>query len=197
MTNTKRKVVGFDLDGVCFNFADSLRRYLIHAGIRKASEIPYGETRRWNFYEDWGFTLEEFLKHCHDGADAGFIFVGGTRPGAVEAMNQLHEAGYTIRVITDRSFGSRPEVSQINTFNWLQEHGFKYHSVTFSPDKTVVHADFFIEDKLENYDALDAVGVEVYLINRPWNTHVKDSRRRVKSLQEFVDIVMSKELVDA
>lgn len=192
-----RKVVGFDLDGVCFNFADSIRRYLVHAGIRKDSDFPEGETRRWNFYEDWGFTLEEFIKHCNDGADAGFIFVGDTRIGAVEAMNTLHDAGYTIRIITDRSFGSRPEVSQINTFNWLDEHGFKYHSVTFSADKTVVHADYFIEDKLENYDALDAIGVKVYLINRPWNSHVKDNRRRVETLEEFVSIVMSEELVSA
>lgn len=187
--------IGFDLDGVCYNFADSFKRYLVYAGIRKPEDFPPGETHRWNFYEDWGFTIEEFLKHCHDGADKGFIFTGPTRDGAVEAMNTLHERGHEIHIVTDRSFGSRPEISQLNTLDWLANHGFKYHSVTFSADKTVVSTDFFIEDKLENYDALDARGTQVYLINRPWNTHVlPDNRRRVDTLDQFVDIVLDREL---
>lgn len=190
--------VGFDLDGVCYNFADSLRRYLINAGIRTEAEIPTGETKRWNFYEDWGFTLEEFLQHCHDGADAGYIFTGPTRPGAVEAMNTLHDAGHKIFIVTDRAFGSHPGISKLNTFDWLEGNGFRYHSVTFSADKTVIPTDVFIDDKLENYDALDATGTEVYLLNRPWNMHVlPDDRRRIDSLEEFVRIVMSKDLVSA
>jgi hypothetical protein len=173
-----------------------LKRYLVYAGIRKPEDFPAGETTRWNFYEDWGLTLEEFLKHCHDGADKGFIFTGPTREGAVEAMNALHDRGHEIHIVTDRSFGSSPDISKLNTLDWLAGHGFKYHTITFSPDKTVVPTEIFIEDKLENYDALNANGTEVYLINRPWNTHVlPDNRRRVNTLQEFVDIILAKELV--
>lgn len=192
--------IGIDLDGVNFNFADSLKRYLIHAGIRKVGDIPEGEPPNWNFFEGpgWDLTLGEFLQHCNDGADAGFVFSGPARPGALEMFDAIWNAGHRIIVITDRPFGTTPEVSRKATRNWLEQHSLRYDTLIFSADKTCTYTDMFIEDKLENYDALDAVGCEVYLINRPWNTlNGPDNRRRVDSLEEFTQIVLAKGLVNA
>jgi len=190
--------VMMDLDGVVFNFADSLKRYLLLAGIRKPGDIPDGETKHWNFFEDegWDLSLGEFLQHCNDGADAGVVFAGPTRPGALEMYDTIWNAGHEIIIITDRPFGTTPEVSRKITRDWLEQHSLRYHTLIFSADKTCTRTDIAIEDKLENYDALNAVGTEVYLINRPWNRHVKDNRRRVDTLEEFTAIVMSKGLVN-
>jgi hypothetical protein len=52
----------------------------------------------------------------------------------------------------------------------------------------------FVEDKLENYDALDAAGVEVYLINRKWNfvDGDGDNRRRIRHVGQYADIVQQR-----
>ncbi len=183
--------IGWDLDGVEYDFAASVRRTIKHFEV----VLPnYTETEvepnNWNFYRDWGMTDGEFVDLCHKGADAGIIFAGPRRPNGKESMDRLRAAGHTIHIVTDRAFGSHPDVSEKITKQFLQEHGYEYDSLTFSADKTVVETDYFIEDKLENYDALDEIGVGVYLINRPWNHSKNDVRRRVNWHREFENAVL-------
>lgn len=184
--------VGFDLDGVCYDFAESFRNYLYRAGLHNDYAVVGGEPHRWHFYRDWGMTDEEFVQHCHDGADQGIVF-GDVRPrdDAASAMNFVKSIGHTTHIITDRSFGKNPGVNSSlrNTLKWLDRYGFRYDTIHFSADKTCVPTDIFVEDKLENYDALEAAGVECYLVNRPWNVDEGDSRKRIKSVQEFATIV--------
>jgi len=182
--------VGIDLDGVCYDFAESLRSYLRAADLYNNYSIYEGEVDKWHFYLDWGMTAEEFVQHCHKGADLQWIFGwGGPRDNAPDAINFMKSLGHTVHIVTDRSFGSQPSVSERNTEMWLERHGIEYDTLTFSADKTSVPTDLFVEDKLENYDALDSSGVEVYLVERPWNQDAGDARRRIKSIQEFATIV--------
>lgn len=182
--------VGIDLDGVCYDFAESFRSYLRAADLYKNYNVVEGEPDKWHFYLDWGMSLDEFLAHCNKGADLGWIFGWGEpRDSAPDAVNFIKRFGNSVHIVTDRAFGTTPEISENNTKQWLNYHDFEYDTLTFSADKTCVKTDLFIEDKLENYDALDAVGVEVYLVDRPWNLDSGDSRRRVKSIQEFATIV--------
>lgn len=187
--------VGWDLDGVLFNFGDSVQRYLEHTGQGHLWKSGPNPTPYWDFYKDWGWTGADFVKFCNDGADAEFIFCGPAREGAVEAMAFSRRMGHTNVIITDRQFGTTPESSHRNTRNWLEEHGFPYDELYFSADKTVAPTDLFIEDKLENYDALDAAGVEVYLINRAWNQIEDDtSRRRIDTLEQYVQVIAARTL---
>src|SRR6478609_9245545 len=104
--------IGWDIDGVGFNFGDSCKRYLDHIGkgdLWKSGPTP---DPYWDWYKDWGWTTEEFLQFCHAGADAGFIFAGDVRPGYVEAINASKAMGHRNVFITDRSFGASPEVSE-------------------------------------------------------------------------------------
>lgn len=187
--------VGFDLDGVLYNFGDSVRRYLEFTGqghIWKSGPTPKAY---WDFYKDWGWTGKQFVEFCNEGADAGFIFTGPARPGAAEAVNAIRDMGHSIHIVTDRSFGSCPSVSHSNTSQWLKEHGIPYDSLTFTADKTIVNVDTMIEDKLENYDALEKAGVRTYLINRAWNENpypsiaASDGRRRIDELAEYVQAI--------
>lgn len=182
--------VGWDLDGVEYDFAESVRRTVKHFGMDSKFRLCEGEPASWYFYRGWGMSDKEFVDLCHKGADAGLIFSGPRRNGGLEAMRRVRNAGHEVHIVTDRSFGSHPAVSEKITRLFLEEHGYEYDSLTFSADKTIVRTDFFIEDKLQNYDALDAVGTDVYLVNRPWNLEA-DNRRRVNDLSEFADIVCS------
>lgn len=186
--------VGIDLDGVLFDFAESLRSYIRHAELDKTYNLCKGEPPDWYFYRHWGMTDQEFVKYCHDGVDAGFVFRGPARPNAKAALDRIRNLGHEIHIVTDRSFGSHPENSQKATYEWLYEHEIPFDTVTFSANKTVVPTDCFVEDKLENYDALKAAGVDVYLINRPWNIDATEyinhkPRKRIKDIIEYADII--------
>lgn len=183
--------IGFDLDGVLYNFGDSVKRYLEHTGqghVWKSGPTP---KPYWDFYKDWGWTGKEFVNMCNEGADAGFIFCGPARHNASRAVNAIKDMGHEVVIITDRQFGSTPFVSHKNTLNWLAKHNIPFDEIYFSADKTCVPTDMFIEDKLENYDALDAAGVEVYLVNRAWNfvDEDEDNRRRIRHVMDYVKAV--------
>lgn len=180
--------IGFDLDGVLYNFGDSVKRYLDFIGqghIWKSGPTP---EPYWDFYKDWGWTGKEFVELCNAGADAGFIFCGPTRHNAKRAVQAVKDMGHEVIIITDRQFGTTPSVSHNHTRNWLLQHKIPFDELHFSADKTIVPTDMFIEDKLENYDALDAAGVEVYLVNRKWNfvDGDGDNRRRIRHVMDYV-----------
>lgn len=182
--------VGFDLDGVGYNFGDSVRRYLEHTDrghLWKSGPTP---EPFWDFYKDWGWTGKEFVEMCNDGADAGFIFTGPAREGFVDAVKRVKSLGHTIVIITDRGFGTTKEVSQGHTRDWLAQHEIPYDELHFSADKTIAPTDMFVEDKLENYDALVAAGVHTFLINRAWNVvDGGDSRMRISDVTEYAEFV--------
>lgn len=182
--------IGVDLDGVLYNFGDSVKRYLDHIGqgdVWKSGPTP---TPFWDFYKDWGWTGEEFVRLCNDGADAGFIFSGPAREHAVESMGRIAATGNGIVIITDRGFGSTPEVSRRATEEWLRQHEIEYDELWFSADKTCAPTDLFVEDRLNNYDALVEAGTKTYLINRAWNqVDGGDARNRINCVCEYADAV--------
>lgn len=179
--------VGFDLDGVGFNFGDSCHRYLDSIGeghLWKSGPTP---DPYWDWYKDWGWTTEQFIEFCNAGADAGYIFSGPVREGFVEAVQAAALLGHEIIIITDRAFGKTPSVSENLTCEWLAEHGIEYDELIFSANKACVPTDMFIDDKLANYDVLRKAGTDVYLLNRPWNQlPVEDYRQRIDTLSDYV-----------
>jgi len=179
--------VGIDLDGVCYNFSASVERYLF---LRQSHRFPgpFIPPTRWEFYEDWGLSLVEFLEICHSGVDAGIIFSDGAPyPGVQDAFAMIKANGHSIHIVTDRSFGSQG-ASEAATRAWLDRYSLPFDSLTFTADKTAVRLDYMVDDKLANYDALDAAGVDVRLLKRAWNQD-DQPRRRVLNLLHFAEVV--------
>jgi putative intracellular protease/amidase len=177
--------VGFDLDGCNINFQDGCNIHLETEGhpFRFREGV-------WNFFEEHGWTTTEFVMFCNRAADAGVLFNTDPYPGAPEAFERIARLGHELIIITDRSFGSTPAVSERITTEWLARHGYEYDELIFSADKTVVPTDVFVEDKLQNYDALVAAGTDCYLIDRPWNqVPGGDARKRIKDMSEYADII--------
>lgn len=182
--------VGFDLDGVLYDFGNSVRRYLDSIGRPYGFKDNLDEPHCWDFFEYWHMDVSEFKQICNDGVDAGFVFSGPTRPGASEAVNRVADMGHEVIIITDRFFGGKPEYSHTATREWLAEHGIPFHELHFSPNKCLVPTDTFVEDKLENYDVLNAAGVKTFLINRPWNAvEGGDARNRIQDIEDYADAI--------
>lgn len=180
--------IGVDIDGVMYDFGASLKMYMALEGY---SVFDFPDPTSWTFYRNWGLSDEHFREVTSRGVDEHCIFMDGDpTPGTKEALERLRADGHRIHLITDRSAFGSPGEAQYNTAKWLATHHIPYDSLTFSADKTVVKTDLMIDDKLENYYALDATGCMPYLYDQPWNRDTGDEDpRRVSSLEAFVDCV--------
>lgn len=181
-------VVGNDCDGCYSNFGDECRAYLKSIGKAFGYKDNGTEPHSWDFYEYWGMDRLQFKAMCDDAVDAGYIFAGPPRPGAIEANHALAAAGHYMVYITDRFFGSKPENSHAATCRWFQEYDLYYDELIFSADKTCRPTDIFIEDKWENAVALEAAGTQTWLINRPWNLEY-DWDKRIDDISQWPAVV--------
>lgn len=183
-----------DLDGVVYDFIECFRRWVITSNNPKVSDEirtlagKHDPETTWTFYRDsWGMSTDEFLEACSDGVDAGHIFSSGApEPEALDAMRQIGLDGHRIHIVTNRSFGRR---SQANTEAWLHGHGVPFDSVTYTADKSIIRADLAIDDHIDNFHALRAVGVRCYLLDRPWNRDHDVSSWRLHSPTAFAEKV--------
>lgn len=177
--------IGWDLDGVGYGFKEA--NCLWEAARGNTHRSLEASHKNWTYYKGWGMSTEEWLKSYAEAVDDGYLlWQGEPLPNFVAVAEQFRKDGHTNHVITDRSIGKEPEVA---TKFWLDEIKFPYDSLDFSPDKTIVPTDFFIEDKVENADALNEAGTLAFLINRSWNEPHDDGRIRVDTLWEFYDRV--------
>lgn len=180
--------IGLDLDGVVYDFTESLRYYVVtHKGLVREKLT---DAQCWDFFtHQWGWTLQEFLSHAAEGVDAGVIFkYGEPLPGSLEGIQALRDSGHTIHVVTDRKFGN---LSKHNTVEWLDQFNIQYESITFAADKTVLDLDVFIDDRDKNYWDLTEVGKRCLLFNQPWNSHV-ETEDRVNSWDEVVEKLVNR-----
>ncbi len=182
--------VGFDSDGCLDNFGEGVRETLDARNLGHLWKSGPTAKSFWNFYEDWGWTFEQFKELVDWGVDHGYIFTGHWRPNAIESVRRIADLGHEIIIITDRAWGSDPMNSQRNTIEAFRSAGIEYDELIFSKDKTCVPVDVMVEDRVDNYDALIASGVHTYLINRAWNAVPGgDARNRINDISHFADAV--------
>lgn len=187
---------GLDSDGVIDNFSDGVKQAMDVRGIGHLWKSGPTPKPFWNYYQDWSnedgsrWTFEQFKELVDWGVDEGIIFSGHWREGAIEAVAKIKELGHQVIIITDRSFGSDPLNSQRNTIKAYKKAGIEYDEIHFTADKTSVHVDTMVEDKLENYDALIAAGTPTWLINRPWNeVEGGDARMRIDCVMDYANVI--------
>jgi uncharacterized HAD superfamily protein len=120
-------------------------------------------------------------------------------PGACRAMEQIHQSGHPIVLITSRGFHfDALRVTQ----EWLARHRIPYDDLIIVPHgMTKAQAAigkypkgflYMIDDSFENLDAMKNAGLVRYpiLINQPWNASRKDyamGGSRFSSLMSFVN----------
>lgn len=172
--------VGVDLDGCLYDFGSSLSYYLIN--YEGFPEELCNAPKVWNFFLEWGLTLEEYLAAYARGVDAGVVLrVGKPDTDCIKVLSELKDAGHTLHIVTYRTVGKK---AIQNTSEWLDEWGVPFDSITFSKDKTIVKNDVFIEDNMDNFKALWEADIACYLMDRPWNRELS-TRYRVYGWRDF------------
>ena len=86
--------------------------------------------------------------------------------GAKEAIDILRKYGKVIIVTYQKNTENR-----IRTLEWLDKHDIKFDSICFTRDKSIVHADYMIDDNDWNFIGCNCChGI---LIERPYNQKAK------------------------
>ena len=178
-----------DIDDVLFPWYDNAHRVCEAAGLTNGV-IP----KTWQVFEEYGCTAEQWWATLREATVDGSLYLGDPYPGAVNALWRLEAAGHHLHLVTARGTHTPdPELRgliEAATHRWVAEWHLPYDSLTFSADKTVVPADFGVDDNVGNYDALERAGVASFLVNRSWNEPHDDGRRRVDSLAAFAAIIL-------
>lgn len=181
--------LGFDIDGVLYNFVDSFRDYLITDKGYSAEQLS-AEPSNYAFFTSWGLSREEFEFYCNLAGRDGKLFSGPPDPENLsQTFKRLKSSGHDITIISARYHGPDPHGQ---TLDWLTKNDIPYDNLVMSADKSIVHTDVYIDDFLSNLAKLPKTTYP-YLMDRPWNQYepMFMSAHRVYSLDEMIDHALS------
>lgn len=174
--------VMWDLDGVACIWVDPFYKKL--CAWENYSPTPW---ITWHHYRTHGMSDEAFVKRLTQYAEEGGFGDQTPVPGFQEAVQQIHAAGHSQHVVTDR-----PAIATADTEWWIDTYAPEIATITISRDKTVFKqygppTYYALDDRVENVESMRKAGIFAYLLTWPWNENA--DLPRVSTLSEFADIV--------
>ncbi len=189
MDKISKVVIGVDLDGVCGQYYDALRRYVAaqHGIPEEEIENIYPDPTTYDMIE-WPDFEYNFIKYHADAVENGIFANMKPVPGASHYLWKLNEEGYHLRVITSRfvKHGQNAQVVSDTAF-WLDRNDIPYRDIMFVKDKPDVYADIYIDDSPENILRLNATGRKVIIFDAPYNKNIEGYRAH--TWQEAYDLI--------
>lgn len=181
----KRLSICVDIDGTItdpFYWVDGVNQHFKKT-IKPEDVTTYGIPKSHNISEEE--FLEYYKKH-----GAKMHLNARIREGAAYYLQALHDA-HDIFYVTAR-------LSQMNevTESWFNKYDVPFKEIFYlgSHDKLnkahELNCDIFIEDRLENALQLSEAGIEVYLVNCPYNQfELNEKITRVHTWEEIYNEV--------
>jgi 5'(3')-deoxyribonucleotidase len=152
------KIAIVDVDDVCALLGDTwLKRY----------NEDWDDTLTIEQLTDWDiskFVKPECGQHIFDYLNFPEIYNSvKPREGSIEGVHALRKIGYRVVFAT-----STPEPVRGKKLRWLEHWGYEPNRRDYVEieDKSLLLADFLIDDRWENISTFDGMGV---LFTRPWN----------------------------
>ena len=182
--------VGFDIDDVLFPWYARAHEACVEAGITNGVEPT-----TWRPYEEYGCSKEDWLEALDVVTLKGSLYIKhGPDEDAARALRSLLFDGHEIHLITARGFIGHSRLISQHTVRWLEQFAIPYKSLTFTRDKAgpinLKGVEWFLDDNVGNWQAVaQKTMAQSYLLDRPWNQDAAAGSHRVKSVQEYVDII--------
>lgn len=185
-----------DLDGVLHDFYGAFKEWCLKGNFVTQEVIDQTDDSKYKFYEEWGWTDNEFLKAQAIFAEARGFENGEPTKGTRDFLAQLRELGLKVIVAT-----KRPKEAEEDTYRWCWRHLYVAKSdvwmVGHKPDALMDVARhprypkpwFAIEDYPKNIEALHNWGVMCFLWDQPWNR--QGTLGNYFRTQSFDDVVHS------
>ncbi len=179
-----RMVIGVDLDGVCGDYEDALRRSVARQHRVDPAMLPPQQTM--DAYSEWGLTPETFEAAHRRAVEEDRIFRNmKPMPDVAESLWRLSDQDVWIRLITHRLlFNGIHEVSAADTAWWLDHHNIPYRDLCFIGDKPDVGADLYVDDSPTHIVRLRQQGCTTIVFDQPYNRALPGLRAA-----RWVDIV--------
>ncbi len=173
---TAELVLGVDLDGVCGDYTEALRRSV--AARRGVDPRSLAEQRSFGTFAEWGLDAATFEEAHRAAVVEDRIFrTMPALPGVAEALWRLSDAGVWIRIITHRLlFNWAHEITAADTAAWLELQRIPYRDLCFIGDKPTVGADLYVDDSPRNVEALRSAGRRVIVFDQPYNRDLDGPR---------------------
>lgn len=176
--------LGIDLDGVVANFT---KGWMDFYNRDFGTDLVVDDSRRWNDLVDLThFTnIGEFWRWSSDLDGRSVFWHLEPFPGAIEALQDLHDEGHEIVVVT-----TKPRFAVGDTYDWIERHDLPADEVHILEDKWLVECDVYLDDgphilpKLVRHRPQSTICRYV----RPWNTPVEGALD-VHDFDEFREVV--------
>lgn len=152
------KTIMVDIDNTIADYTNGLRDYIRECG-RGEEDYPCPEPTAYDFTLAGGWPFSGDAKaftwwHTRAVAD-GLYSKEEPYEGAVDALDQLHDAGWNIIMATSRADDWRGESQR-----WLHRNGFRFDGY-YCGDKTLLTPDVLIDDRPVTLEAMAVKGVTV------------------------------------
>ncbi len=182
----KKPKIGVDLDDTVIEFV---------AGLIEFHNKKYGHAHErhhftnWNIHETWGCTEEEGTRRIVEFYHSEHHQEITAIPGALDALLEL-SAEYDLVAITARDPIRAPRVLPLieRLFgNIFTEVHFLGHQLSKGDKCVELGVRFMVDDALHNAHSVGERGIQVFLMNQPWNQGtLPPNTIRVANWQEVI-----------
>jgi 5'(3')-deoxyribonucleotidase len=185
----KSSKVGVDIDDVLHPWFTTAHKLCEAAGITNGVTPA-----SWTPHEEYGCELDVWRRVIDQAVLDGGLYDVPPIEGTVEAIRHLMWEGHEIHLVSARGTGwLHSREIKLATRHWLEEYAVPRTSLTFTGGKVrrakQLQLDYFIDDAVHNFQALELAGVNVYLQSAPHNLDFW-TPARVESVREFADMIL-------
>lgn len=176
--------LGIDLDGVVANFT---KGWMSFYNRDFGTELVVSDSKRWHdLVELTHFErISDFWKWSSNLDGRSVFWHLEPFPGALEAINELSDAGHEIVIIT-----TKPHFAVQDTHEWIARHEIPASEIHILEDKWLVAADVYLDDGPHVLPGLVRHRPESTVCRyiRPWNDPVPGAVD-VNDFDDFRDVV--------
>lgn len=186
------KVMIFDIDGVIADYTTEYDRFLRDVCKLKSS-VPLDKRTSYSFCEYYGITRQEEEFFNQEFIKSGGFLNLKVYDGVKEIIDELKSIGIKIILITARPNWIHKRLT-MDTIQWLKNNEINYDLLFWNKDKADVIINnifpscvlFMVEDRDKHAIEVTHIGVDVLLIDKPYNKNV--SSPIIHRLNNFSEI---------
>jgi len=194
--------IGSDVDEVLADFIEPLLNY---SNPRFGTHLKRDDLKDYSLSKAFGISIEEELNVLEWFHKDGFLSVIGTVEGSVEGTRHLNAKNYELYAVT-----ARPSKLSLDTIRWLDNNFFttSYHGIftaacfangyegyagngtllTKASICKMLNIGVLIEDRVDYATECADAGIEVLLLDCPWNKDLKENGK-IKRVNGWNDII--------